>query len=77
VAFDERSLNMMLGSYTGSTVAAKIIKPTWHLLSLKEREFLVSMDGTEAAASAREPFSSADPPRNDTYASLKNAGRNK
>ena len=54
VAFDERSLNMMLGSYTGRAVAAKIIKPTWYFLSLREREFLVSMGGTESATNARE-----------------------
>jgi hypothetical protein len=55
---------MMLGSYTGPAVAAKIIKPTWCLLSLREREFLVS-----TGERALERFSSADPPRNDTYAS--------
>jgi hypothetical protein len=69
VTFDERSLNMMLGSYTGRTVVAKIIKPTWYFLSLRERELLVSMGGTEGATSARERFSSADPPRNNPYAS--------
>jgi hypothetical protein len=59
VAFGERSLNLMLGSYAGPAAAAKIIKPTSCLLSLRDRDFLVSMGETEGAASGNQSCSCA------------------
>ena len=74
VAFDERSLNMVIGSCRGPTATFENFKPMTHFRRLLERGFSIPKDWNEGITSNSARVSRADPARNDVYVSPENAG---